>query len=134
MILINFVLVEEVEEAEMEEEFDEEQVLNEVKPGDWFSVRSAKFTRKEAILLAYVCRDELVELAALPTGYISQQSYDMCLTNHSDPLFSVLHKHDWQKTTKDKLKNYVIRLRKFGVNKKFKTFIAEVQTFIDNSN
>ena len=27
----------------------------------------------------------LVELAALPTGYISLQSYDMCLTNHSEP-------------------------------------------------
>ena len=90
MILINFVLVEEVEEAEMEEsnmeiegeegeEFDEEQVLNEVKPGDWFSVRSkSKFTRKEAILLAYVCRDQLVELAALPTGYISPYSRMIC--------------------------------------------------------
>ena len=99
--------------------------LDVAKKDDWFVCR--KFSRADAVILAYVCQSEIKSKAREISGYIGKQEFEYCCLTSSHSMLYRLQKYDWAKVVKDKLKNMVTQLRKKKDFSKFDAYYKQAE-------
>ena len=88
-----------------------------------------KFPRGDLVLLAYIMRKEVVEAAKNTHGYVYKADFDLNFSHSRNSLNYRLAKYTWHETIKDKLKNMVLRLRKYERFEDFERFANEALPF-----